>query len=177
MKSKTTNINGLLVIEGLVFEDLRGYLAKPYSTDFLPEDVNRNFKEVWFTKSKLNVIRGMHLQVEPFACEKLVSAIYGMVEDVILDLRRDSPTYGKHFSIILDGNRSTALYIPRGCAHGYKVLENNSIVMYMATEINNSSCDVGVLWNSFGYNWNLESPILSERDSKLPPFVYGQTLI
>lgn len=177
MKSQTTNIDGLLIVEGLVFNDLRGSLVKPYSADFLPENVNHNFKEIWFTKSKLNVIRGMHLQVEPFACEKLVSAICGRVEDVILDLRRGSPTYGRHFSIVLDGNSTTALYIPCGCAHGYKVLEDSSVVMYMATEVNNNSCDIGVLWSSFGYDWKLDSPILSDRDAQLPPFVFGKTLI
>ena len=171
-----TNIKGLYVIEGKRFTDLRGELVKPYSQDFMPDDLNLNFKEVWFTKSKLNVIRGMHLQVAPFACEKAVSAIEGSVLDVILDLRKDSETYGKTFETVLSSEEIKTLYIPKGCAHGYKVLTDKSIVMYMATEVNVGHCDIGIRWNSFDYDWKTDNPILSEKDLNLEPFIYGKTM-
>lgn len=176
MSFTETNIKGLYVVEGKKFEDLRGALIKPYSTDFMPENINLDFKEVWFTRSSLNVIRGMHLQVAPFACEKYVSAIEGKVMDVILDLRKDSPTYGQTFKTILSSDEIKGLYIPKGCAHGYKVLTDKSIVMYMATEVNVGKCDIGIKWDSFGFDWEISNPILSDKDLNLEPFEYGKTM-
>ncbi len=157
------------MIDGLRFPDNRGELVKPFSVSFMPEGVNTDFKETWFTKSKRNVIRGMHLQVEPAACEKLVSAIVGTVQDVLLDLRTDSATYGETYSVELNGEDTKAIYIPKGIAHGYRVLED-SVVMYMATEINVSKYDVGIRWDSFGYDWGIDNPILSDKDANLPLF-------
>jgi len=170
-----TNIEGLYVVEGKRFCDLRGELVKPYATGFMPEGVNLDFKEVWFTKSKIDVIRGMHLQVAPYACEKYVSAIEGSVMDVILDLRKDSKTYGQTFCTVLSSDEIKGLYIPKGCAHGYKVLTDKSIVMYMATEVNVGTCDIGIKWDSFGFDWGIENPILSEKDQNLQPFINGET--
>jgi len=99
-----THIEGLLVFDGFNFTDLRGSLIKPYSKSFFKDfnnDINLDFKEVWFTKSKKNVIRGMHLQVGEYACEKIVSVIQGKVLDVILDIRKNSKTFGKVFDIEL----------------------------------------------------------------------------
>lgn len=170
-----TNIDGLFVIEGKRFPDLRGELIKPYAEAFMPDGLNLQFKEVWFTKSKKDVIRGMHLQIQPYGCEKVVSAIDGKVLDVILDLRMNSETYGKTFEIVLDSEKMNALYIPQGCAHGYKVLTERSIVMYMGTQPNMSQYDIGIRWNSFGYNWDIKNPIISEKDANLEPFVNGIT--
>ncbi len=170
-----TKIKGLYVIDGKHFEDIRGDLIKPYSVEFMPEGVNTDFKEVWFTKSKRDVIRGMHLQVAPFACEKAVSAIEGSVLDVILDLRDGSSTYGETFEIELSAENNKVLYIPKGCAHGYKVTADKSIVMYMGTEVNVGKCDIGIRWDSFGYDWKIDKPILSDKDLNLAPFVKGET--
>jgi|LSQX01.2.fsa_nt_gb dTDP-4-dehydrorhamnose 3,5-epimerase/CDP-3, 6-dideoxy-D-glycero-D-glycero-4-hexulose-5-epimerase len=168
-----TLIDGLLVFEGFKFTDLRGSLIKPYSKLFFKdenEEKNLDFKEVWFTKSKKNVIRGMHLQVGEYACEKIVSVIQGKVLDVIIDIRKNSKTYGKVFEIELSDDNNKAVYIPTGCAHGYKVLEDNTIAMYMATEVNMPNYDVGIMWNSFSYNWKIENPIISDKDNNLPSF-------
>lgn len=169
-----TNIEGLYTIELNPFNDLRGQLLKPFNAEEyrenLPENVNLNIQETWFTKSKLNVIRAMHLQVGEKACEKIVSIIQGKVHDVILDIRPDSPTYGKVFDIVLDEKKPLALYIPIGCAHGYRVLEDNSIVMYMATQLHSAKDDVGIRYDSFGFDWGIEDPILSEKDRNLPVF-------
>ena len=174
MKFAETPINGLFTIELNPFNDLRGELLKPFNiseyAENLPGNVNLDIKEVWFTKSKLDVIRAMHLQVGEQACEKIVSIIKGKVHDVILDIREDSPTYGKHFDIILSEENPTALYIPIGCAHGYKVLQDESIVMYMATQLHVAKDDVGIKYDSFGFDWKIENPILSEKDKGLPLF-------
>jgi len=169
-----TLIEGLFSITLNSFQDLRGELLKPFHQNkYLEEisnNVNLNIKEVWFTKSKKDVIRAMHLQVGEFACEKIISIIQGKVHDVILDIRENSSTYGKYFDIILDEKNPKALYIPIGCAHGYKVLTNNSIVMYMATQPHVANDDLGIKYDSFGFNWQIDNPILSEKDKNLPRF-------
>lgn len=172
MKINETFIDGLFLIEFNQFSDLRGALIKPFTEKEFKKipNINLNFKETWFTKSKLNVIRAMHLQIEPVACEKLVSVIQGEVLDVILDLRKDSKTYGKYFETILSDKNPKSLYIPKGCAHGYRVLADDSIVMYMATDIHYAEHDLGIRWDSFGFDWKIQNPILSDKDLNLPPF-------
>ena len=167
-----TNINGLFVFNGFSYADNRGELFKPFSMSFFDSsfDHNLSFKEVWFTKSKKNVIRAMHMQVGEFACEKLVSVVKGAVTDVVLDVRENSETYGKWFEIELNDLNNLALYIPTGCAHGYKVLADNTITLYMGTQVNIPKDDVGFRWDSFGYDWKIEQPIISEKDSNLPKF-------
>lgn len=168
-----TEIEGLFIFDVFKFNDLRGSLIKPFSKSFFKDyenEINLDFKEVWFTKSNKNVIRGMHLQVDDFACEKIVSVIQGKVLDVILDIRKVSKTYGKVFEIELNDDKPKAIYIPVGCAHGYKVLEDNTMTMYMATEVNVPKCDIGIRWNSFGYDWKIEKPIISDKDLNLPLF-------
>lgn len=172
MKISETYIPGLLLMETFKFNDLRGSLIKPFSLSFWvnQNNVNLTFKETWFTISQKNVIRAMHLQVGEYACEKLVSVIQGAVIDVVLDIRKDSPTYGSFFEVELNDKNPKAIYIPQGCAHGYKVLADNTITMYMATEINVPKDDVGIKWDSFGYDWKTSNPIISQKDQDLPPF-------
>lgn len=173
MRIGHTKIEGLFVIDGFRFNDLRGSLIKPYSKTFFEDsglNINLDFKETWFTKSHKDVIRAMHLQVGQFACEKLVSVIQGSVLDVILDLRKESKTFSQTFELELNENNSKALYIPKGCAHGYKVLDDNTLTMYMATEVNVPKDDVGIRWDSFEYDWGLDNPIISVKDQELPIF-------
>jgi hypothetical protein len=89
---------------------------------------------------------------------------------VILDLRESSVSYGKVFHIELNSREPKVLYIPKGCAHGYKVLEDNTITLYMGTEVNVPKDDVGIHWNSFGFDWGIENPIVSKKDMELPSF-------
>ncbi|NLH00271.1 MAG: dTDP-4-keto-6-deoxy-D-glucose epimerase, partial [Chloroflexi bacterium] len=171
MKIEETTIEGLLILKDLpTFKDSRGKLFKPYSSSFFTDEKNLNIgiKEVWFTFSKRDVIRGMHLQIGEFACEKIVSVIKGKLQDVILDLRKGSKTFRKVFELAIGEEDSKAIYIPKGCAHGYRVLEDDTITMYMATDIHSQKDDVGIRWNSFGYDWKIENPILSEKDLLLP---------
>ena len=174
MEFSKTNIEGLYLIQIKPFNDLRGQLYKPFNAYTFaanaPAGINTDIKEVWFTKSKLNVIRAMHLQVGELACEKIVSIIRGKVHDVILDIREDSPTYGQVFEYVMDEQNPVALYIPIGCAHGYRVLQDESIVMYMSTQDHSGKDDVGIKYDSFGFDWGITDPILSEKDKNLPPF-------
>lgn len=172
MRVNLTPIDGLYVIEGMLFSDERGELIKPYSKSYFEEPINLNlnFKETWFTKSHKNVIRAMHLQLGELPCEKLVSVLKGSILDVILDLRADSKTFGQYYAYELNDKSSISLYIPIGCAHGYKVLDDNTLTMYLATEVNSPKDDVGIRWDSFGFDWNLNNPILSKRDLELPSF-------
>jgi len=173
MKILKTSIEGLYIFDNLPnFKDLRGKLFKPYSHIFFKENnyenINYEIKEVWFTYSKKDVIRGMHLQIGEFASEKIVSVVKGKILDVVIDLRKNSKTFNNIFEIILTGEDSKAIYIPKGCAHGYKVLEDDTITLYMSSEIHIPSDDVGFRWDSFGYNWEIYSPIISEKDKNLP---------
>jgi dTDP-4-dehydrorhamnose 3,5-epimerase len=175
MEIEDAEIEGLYIVHGLNFPDLRGSLIKPFSKSFFEKksSLNLNFKETWFTKSHTGVIRAMHLQVGEFSCEKLISVIQGAVLDVVLDIRKDSKTYGQWLDFELSEENPISLYIPKGCAHGYKVLKEKSITMYMATEVNIPKDEMGIRWDSFGYDWKIENPIISERDKNLPLFKYS----
>lgn len=166
---KQTFINGLLIIDTLSFKDERGELIKPFSQLFFDSKEQKPvFKETWFTISHKNVIRAMHMQVGPKRCDKLVSVLQGSVLDVVIDLRKGSRTFNQTFSITLDSNSHLALYIPEDCAHGYKVLTDNTITMYMATETHDAQNDVGIKWDSIGFDWEVDNPIVSLRDQELP---------
>lgn len=171
MKLTETSLPGVFILDLKYFEDLRGQLLKPYSQEIFSEfGLGLDFKEVWFTFSKKNVIRGMHMQIGAKACAKLVCAISGKVNDVILDARPESPTYGKYLSLVLDSKNPQAIIVPAYCSHGYRVLEDDTKVLYMATEVHVAKDDVGYRWDSFGYDWGLKDPILSEKDKTLDLF-------
>ena len=151
------------------FDDIRGTLFKPFaSTPFINHKMRCEFKEIWFTQSKKNVIRGMHLQTGEFSCNKLITLISGRICDVVLDLRPSSPTFKQYYQIEITAKNRVGLYIPIGCAHGYRSDADDTIVMYAADQVHIPQDDVGVRWNSFGYNWNCRNPIVSERDRCLP---------
>jgi dTDP-4-dehydrorhamnose 3,5-epimerase/CDP-3, 6-dideoxy-D-glycero-D-glycero-4-hexulose-5-epimerase len=94
----------------------------------------------------------------------------GAVTDVVLDIRKNSKTYGQHFSIEITEQNPVAIYIPVGCAHGYLSKQNNTIVSYLQTSVYNNQCDKGIKWNSFGMNWNSNNQIITERDLSFLPF-------
>lgn len=162
---KNTFIPGLKLIYIKNFNDLRGSFLKVFNENlFVQNGLETNFKENYFSISRKNVIRGMHFQVPPFEHIKLVSLIQGEIIDVVLDIRQSSPTYGKYFSIRFNAKNPLLVYIPIGCAHGFLSLEDNTIVTYLQTSCFNNLCDKGIKYNSFGMNWGIENPILSDRD-------------
>ncbi|CAK9039064.1 5-epimerase (Thymidine diphospho-4-keto-rhamnose 3, partial [Durusdinium trenchii] len=125
--------------------------------------------EQYLTKSSRHVIRGMHFQVPPRDHAKLVSCPVGAVFDVVVDLRKGSPTYGRHASIELNDQKGNLLYIPTGFAHGFCVISPEALMLYNVTTIHSPAHDRGLHWNSCGIEWPTSTPIISQRDTEHPP--------
>jgi dTDP-4-dehydrorhamnose 3,5-epimerase len=162
-----TGIKDLVVIKPKVFKDDRGYFFESFNRsklDALGNDLE--FVQDNQSLSQKDVLRGLHFQNPPYAQAKLVSVIQGSVLDVAVDIRKESPTYGKSFSIILDGIDKNQLFIPVGFAHGFKTLENNTIFFYKCTNYYNKESEGCLLWNDpdLNINWDIENPMLSEKD-------------
>ncbi|NTV78476.1 MAG: dTDP-4-keto-6-deoxy-D-glucose epimerase, partial [Clostridiales bacterium] len=120
--------------------------------------------EIYYSTSQKDVIRGMHFQLPPSEHDKIIHVIRGSIVDVILDLRKASVTYKKVYSIKLDSCNPVSIYIPKGCAHGFRSLENDTMVIYEVSSGYDPDKDMGIAFDSIGYNWEVESPIMSERD-------------
>lgn len=112
----------------------------------------------------------MHFQVPPYENTKIVYAVSGKIMDVVLDIRKSSPAFGKYISVELSGETARAVYVPSGCAHGFLSLTDNAIVVYMQTSVYSAEHDKGILWNSFGMDWGVKDPVLSPRDHTFPTF-------
>ena len=171
MKIKSTPLIDLYVINEPTFKDERGVFVKFFNSDvFLQHGLNCNFKERFYSVSNRNVIRGMHFQVSPFDQEKLVRVTHGKILDVVLDIRNESKTYGKYYSIVLSSNNYKALYIPKGFAHGFCTLSSKAVVEYMVTSTYSKISDSGIRWDSFDFDWPIDFPIVSNRDLNFTKF-------
>ncbi len=160
-----TGFEGLYYVKSNVFEDSRGGFIKTYmQSEFKRHGLSTNFKEICYSISKKNVIRGMHFQIPPCAHHKYVHVIMGRALDVVIDLRKASGTYGKFFSMELSEENKISLYIPIGFAHGFKSLEHNTVFLYNASTEHDPACDKGIRYNSFGFDWGDGECFLSERD-------------
>jgi dTDP-4-dehydrorhamnose 3,5-epimerase len=169
VKFNKTAIEGALIIEHDVHEDSRGVFVKTFHQgEFSKAGLEVEFRESYYTHSRENVIRGMHFQVSPHDHAKVVTVIDGAVADVILDLRQSSPTLGQHIVVELSRENRKSIYIPRGCAHGFRVVGNSATVYYLLTSVHAPSHDKGIRFDSFGYNWKVDNPVVSERDLKFP---------
>lgn len=165
MNVVSTPLEGLFVLETKNIQDNRGSFQKMYNIDLFKENnLDVDFKEFYFSVSQKNVIRGMHFQLPPFDHTKLVYISKGRIKDVVVDLRKMSSTYGKYFTIELDDNSAKYLYIPKGFAHGFIALEDNTIVNYAQTSCYSREHDSGIAYNSFDFDWGVINPIISERD-------------
>jgi dTDP-4-dehydrorhamnose 3,5-epimerase len=161
-----TPIKGLYIINTKPFVDIRGSFTKSFHEDVFKElGLNTDWKEEYFSTSKKNVIRGMHFFTPPEDHFKLVTCISGAVVDVVCDLRKESPSFKKVFSIQLNGEESKQVYIPKGCAHGFASLKENSRMFYKVSTVYNSNNDQGIHWDSIVFDWGIKKPIISERDS------------
>ena len=120
---------------------------------------------VVFTISKKDVIRGMHFQVSPFEQGKFLYVSRGKILDVVLDLRKESPTFGKSTSFILQEGVSQGLFVPPGIAHGYLTLEEDSLINYIQSGKYSPACERGIRYDSFGFDWGITNPILSLKDA------------
>ena len=165
----STPLKDCYELQPIVRGDNRGKFIKTFHCDAFKElGLETNFLEDFYSISVKNVIRGMHFQLPPEDHVKLVYCAEGKVMDVILDLRKSSPTYKKFHVVYLNGDIGNCVYIPKGFAHGFKVLTEHSAVIYKTTTVFSAKLDSGILYNSFGFDWECEQPILSEKDKSLP---------
>ena len=173
MELVKTSIDGLLIIRPDVFKDERGYFFESYNKErFAKAGLNMDFVQDNESKSDKGVLRGLHFQKPPYAQGKLVRVIKGSVMDVAVDLRKDSPTYGKWESVVLTEENKLQFWIPEGFAHGFVALEDNTIFNYKCTNVYNKESEGSILWNDpdININWNIDNPILSEKDKISPLF-------
>ncbi|MDD2191094.1 MAG: dTDP-4-dehydrorhamnose 3,5-epimerase [Bacteroidales bacterium] len=171
MKIFKTPIPDLLVIEPNVFIDQRGYFFESYNQErYFNNDMNMLFVQDNESKSGKDVIRGLHFQKPPFAQGKLVRVIQGKVLDVAVDIRKGSPTYGHYHAVELDAVSKRMFYIPEGFAHGFLTLEEDTIFSYKCTNYYNKESEGSILWSdeTIGVKWDIENPILSDKDKVGP---------
>lgn len=167
MNIETTALEGVYIINNFVAHDDRGTFVKTFNKQsFASNDLNFEIRESYFSISQKDVIRGMHFQLPPSDHEKLVYVPLGSILDVVVDLRKKSPTYKKFISVELSAENRKSIYIPKGLAHGFKSLEDNTITVYnVATEYDSKS-DQGIRFDSFGFDWQTNKVIMSARDKE-----------
>jgi len=173
MEVKELDIQGLLVLKPKVFKDERGYFFESYNLNLYREiGIMFDFVQDNQSLSDRDVLRGLHFQAPPFSQGKLVRVVRGAVLDVVVDIRKDSKTYGKYESIILSEQNFLQLWIPKGFAHGFLTLENNTLFEYKCTEFYNKQSERTILWNDKDLNikWNVKNPIISDKDKKAELF-------
>lgn len=168
MKKNETTISGCFELQPNVFKDDRGRLVKTFHEDsFLSLGLETNFTEEYYSVSKSQVLRGLHFQLPPHDHVKCVTCLSGKIFDVVVDLRKDSPTYKQYFSIELDAEKGNMLYVPKGLAHGFYILSDEAIFLNRTTTVYNPESDAGIKWNSCGIKWPNMSPVLSEKDEQM----------
>ena len=161
MKIIKTKFKGLLVFESINFYDNRGYFREV----LIEKLIKKKFKFTVISSSKTNVLRGLHMQ-KKFPQGKYISVIKGKILDVVVDCRKRSKTFGKHFKIIISEKNSKSIYVPPGFIHGFVGLEKENIVLYSCTNYRNKNSELGVIWNdkNLKINWGIKKPILSSKD-------------
>ncbi len=166
-----TPISGCHEIVGTPFTDARGRFVKVFEQGaFAANDLRTDFVETYYSVSFHKVIRGLHFQRPPMQHAKLVTCIVGRAFDVVVDLRRGSPTYGQHAHFDLDAEKPTAIYVPAGLAHGFCSLCDSSVLLYHVTSPHSPQHDDGIHWNSVGVRWPTTEPVVSERDASFVSF-------
>ena len=167
MKIETTPIEGLLILHPRIFADGRGYFYESWNEKKFEEaGITEKFVQDNQSLSQRGVLRGLHFQAPPHAQAKLVRVITGCVVDIAVDLRKNSSTYGKSFSIELNSENKTIFYIPKGFAHGFSTLEDNTLFAYKCAGYYNKESERTIQWNDkkLGIDWKINSPVLSEKD-------------
>jgi dTDP-4-dehydrorhamnose 3,5-epimerase len=168
-----TDIPGLLVFEPKVFEDSRGSFFESYNEQTFKETgIDTRWVQDNQSSSEYGVIRGLHYQLPPFAQTKLIRVIRGKILDVVVDIRKGSPTFGKSYSIVLSAKNRKQLFIPAGFAHGFSVLSKNADVMYKCDNFYNKESEGGIVYNDaeLSIDWKIDSEdaIVSDKDKLLP---------
>ena len=173
MAFQQTGIPDLLIYEPKVFGDHRGYFFESYNANtFRAEGIEYIFVQDNQARSSYGVLRGLHYQMEPYAQTKLVRVLEGRIIDVVVDIRKGSPTYGKSFTIELNAENKLQLLVPKGFAHGYAVISETAEVMYKCDSFYQKGSEGGIIYNdpALGIDWgiNLEDAIVSDKDLVLP---------
>lgn len=165
MTIEKTLLKDVFIFNNFNVNDDRGVFVKTFNKNAFNElKLNFEIRESYFSISKRNVIRGMHFQLPPHDHEKLLYVPKGAILDVVVDLRKKSPTYGKHISVELSDQNKKSIFIPKGFAHGFKSLLDDTITVYNVATEYNTSADTGIHFNSFGFDWKVDKPIISQRD-------------
>ncbi len=175
MKIIKTEIPGLVVIEPRVFEDDRGYFFETFHRDkYIEAGIEKPFIQDNESKSDRGVVRGLHYQLGDFAQAKLVRVVQGKVYDVVVDLRKGSPTFGVCFGIELSDSNKKQLFVPRGFAHGFSVLSETAIFTYKCDNLYNKDSErsINPFDEKLNIDWNLDDSeqIVSEKDKQAPTF-------
>ena len=167
MKIYKNKFKDMLIFKSKKFKDKRGYFREL----FLEKYIKKKLIFTVVSKSKKNVLRGMHMQKKRMQ-GKYVSVIKGKILDVVIDCRKKSKTFGKHFKIILSDKNSTSIYIPPGFAHGFLSMEKDNIVIYSCTNYRDTKSEISISWNdkNLDINWPIKKPVLSKKDSMSSPF-------
>jgi len=173
MEIINTEIPGLLIVKPDVFTDERGYFFESYNkVKFDALGINVDFVQDNESRSMKGVLRGLHFQREPYAQGKLVRVVRGSVLDVAVDLRKDSPTFGKWASIELTGENKLMYWIPEGFAHGFLTMEDNTVFTYKCSGVYNKAAEASIRWDDpdLAIQWNITDPVLSEKDKAAQTF-------
>jgi dTDP-4-dehydrorhamnose 3,5-epimerase len=173
MNIESTALEGVYIINNFVAQDERGTFVKTFNKlNFDKEGLNFEIRESYFSISQKDVIRGMHFQLPPNDHEKLVYVPVGSIIDVVVDLRKKSQTYKKFISVELSATNRKSIFIPKGLAHGFKSMEDNTITVYnVGTEYDTTS-DQGIGFDSFGFDWQTNEAIMSSRDQEFMTLDY-----
>lgn len=170
MKIIEEALNGILLLEPRVFSDDRGLFFESFNEEAFERisGIRTNFLQDNHSLSKKNVIRGLHLQAPPFEQGKLVRVVRGAVLDVAVDIRKSSPTYGKYYIAPLNEKNNYMMWIPPGFAHGFSVLEDDTVFLYKCTKAYSKESEMTVSYNDpeIGVDWKISEPIVSQKDKE-----------
>jgi len=169
MKVIATKLSGVFILEPEVFSDKRGYFFEAYNLKKYKEiGITKSFVQDNESRSRKNVIRGLHLQIEPMNQGKLARVVEGTVLDVAVDCRPESATFGQHVSAVLSEENKRQLWIPRGFAHGFSVLSEETIFIYKCDNYYSKDHEIGIIYNDpdLGIDWRVKNPIISKKDGK-----------
>lgn len=171
MQIQNTSIQDLKLIIPKIFQDERGYFMESFRDDFIFKSLNINFVQDNESQSSKNVLRGLHFQSAPHAQAKLVRVIKGAVLDIAVDLRPNLSTFKKYFKTVLSEENKHQLYIPKGFAHGFVVLKDETIVSYKCSDYYHPETEHSLLWNdpTLEIDWGIENPIISHKDNNGKP--------
>ena len=167
---KRLSIHDVILVEPQLFSDDRGFFFESFKeSDFFSNGIDKNFVQDNFSHSVNGVIRGLHFQKAPKAQAKLVTVLKGKIFDVAVDIRKNSPTYGKWVSEILSGDTHNLLYVPEGFAHGFCVISDEADVLYKVSNEYSQEHERSIIWNDPKLNiqWPIKKPIISNKDNKL----------